>query len=296
MSTNSIGYPDGTQATPLPRSRASGQHYRRPEERPFTAAERETTTILIGGLTAQARAVHPGGFSGLRIPLRGPPDAGPGGLPHRQGIRQQRPVQSRLFHRRQSDPVFERARAGGLSRQRDRGPVSVFHRGLVRPLPLRHVRRRVPAWRCRTPGFDGFRVIRFQQDDGIKQKVAGARSEVHDRFRRRHAENALHCGCAERPDPQHSPLRGQSRGDGPGYGTLRPRICAITSATSRRPSSHEIRAGLAGQRSWRGTRLCGQLSSVLYKFREHLYGGDFQRCFETLPRADQRHRNRPHPG
>ena len=67
------------------------------------------------------------------------------GLPGRQGVRQPRPVQPDVLHRRQPREVPDHAaRQARHDAEGDRQEVRLPHRRRVRPVPLRHVRHRVP--------------------------------------------------------------------------------------------------------------------------------------------------------
>ena len=81
------------------------QHFHKPIELPFTKLQRDHTTILFGGLTwKHERLVH-AALESLGYKLRIRAGAQQEGLPARQGIRQQRPVQSHLLHRGQPGAV-----------------------------------------------------------------------------------------------------------------------------------------------------------------------------------------------
>ena len=68
----------------------------------------------------------------------------------RQGVRQPRPVQPDLLHRRQPGQVPDRAGPSRTSSAARHGrEVRLPDRGRVRPLPLRHVRDRVPQGAAR---------------------------------------------------------------------------------------------------------------------------------------------------
>ena len=45
-------------------------HFKRPVERPFTRADRERVTVLIGGLSVRPRSARAGGAAGPRLPGR----------------------------------------------------------------------------------------------------------------------------------------------------------------------------------------------------------------------------------
>ena len=68
----------------------------------------------------------------------------------RQGVRQSRPVQPHLLHRRQPGQAPDRpARRQGMPTEDDRRELRLPHRRRLRPLPLRHLRHRVPQGAAR---------------------------------------------------------------------------------------------------------------------------------------------------
>ena len=70
--------------------------------------------------------------------------------PLRQGVRQPRPVQPDVLHRRQPGEVpHQPARQAGHVGRGHRQELRLPHRGRVRPVPLRHVRHRVPQGAAR---------------------------------------------------------------------------------------------------------------------------------------------------
>ena len=70
--------------------------------------------------------------------------------PLRQGVRQPRPVQPDLLHRRKPGEVPDRAGRAGQARAARHGrEVRLPDGGRLRPLPLRHVRHRVPQGAAR---------------------------------------------------------------------------------------------------------------------------------------------------
>ena len=85
-------------------------HFHKPIERPFTADQRHNTTLLFGGLTWKHEKLVHGALEGLGYKCEVRADAGREGIPARQGIRQQRPVQPDVFHRRQPGAVSAEAR------------------------------------------------------------------------------------------------------------------------------------------------------------------------------------------
>jgi hypothetical protein len=79
----------------------------------------------------------------------------------------------------------------GMTR-RDHRPLRVLHCRRLRSLPVRHVRVRVPL-ALRNSGFDGFRVLLFQQSGGLSQSDVEAGLEMNLDFFLG-ILNALNCG------------------------------------------------------------------------------------------------------
>ncbi len=84
-------------------------HFHKPIELPFTALQRDDTTILFGGLTWKHEKLVHAALEGLGYRCEVRAHAQREGLPARQGVRQQRPVQPDLLHRRQPGAVSCRA-------------------------------------------------------------------------------------------------------------------------------------------------------------------------------------------
>ncbi len=119
-------------------------HFKRPQEAPFTRDQRARTTLLFGGLTWKHEKLVHGALEGLGYRAEARADAQREGVPDRQGVRQQRPVQSDLLHRRQPGAVSAEPGRAGHEQAGDHRPLRVLHRRRLRAVPLRHVRSRVP--------------------------------------------------------------------------------------------------------------------------------------------------------
>jgi len=147
------------------------QHYRRPDERPFAAEEREKITILVGGLTRKherfIQAVFQG--SGYRCELLPVPD-------------QEAFLLGKEFgNNGQCSPVYftsgaliqylRELEASGMSRQEIVDGYLYFTAGSCGPCRFSTYAAEY-RMAVQNAGFDGFRILRFQQDDGIKQRVS----------------------------------------------------------------------------------------------------------------------------
>ena len=144
--------------------------YRRPVERPFTAAERDKVTILVGGLTEKheefIRAVFRGnGYHCERLPA---PD-------------QEAFLLGKEFgNNGQCSPVYftagaliqylRRLEAEGMSRKEIADNYLYFTASSCGPCRFSTYAAEYRL-ALQNAGFDGFRVLRFQQDDGVRQKT-----------------------------------------------------------------------------------------------------------------------------
>ncbi len=145
------------------------KHYRRPEERPLTAAERETATILIGGLTAKheqfIRAVFQGG--GHKCEILPVPDQAAFQIGKEYGNNGQ--CSPAYFTAGSLIQFLKDLESGGLSRQEIVDRYVFFTAGSCGPCRFGMYAAEY-RMALQNAGFDGFRVIRFQQDEGIRQK------------------------------------------------------------------------------------------------------------------------------
>jgi predicted nucleotide-binding protein (sugar kinase/HSP70/actin superfamily) len=145
--------------------------YRRPSERPFTAEERTKVTILVGGLTRKheelIQAVFQG--SGYRSELLPVPDQTAFHLGKEFGNNGQ--CSPAYFTSGALIQYLRNLEAEGMSRKDIVDGYLYFTAGSCGPC-------RFGAYAAeyrlalQNAGYDGFRVLRFQQDDGINQKIA----------------------------------------------------------------------------------------------------------------------------
>lgn len=146
------------------------KQYRRPAERPFTAEERDKVTILVGGLTQKheefIRAVFQG--SGYRCERLPAPDQEAFLLGKEFGNNGQ--CSPAYFTSGSLIQYLRKLEAEGMSRKDIVDNYLYFTAGSCGPC-------RFSAYAAeyrlalQNAGFDGFRVLRFQQDDGVRQKV-----------------------------------------------------------------------------------------------------------------------------
>ena len=147
------------------------QHYRRPDERPFTAEERDRITILVGGLTRKheelIQAVFQG--SGYHCELLPVPDQSAFMLGKEFGNNGH--CSPCYFTSGALIQYLRKLEASGMSRQEIVDGYLYFTAGSCGPCRFSTYAAEY-RMALQSAGFDGFRVLRFQQDDGINQKVS----------------------------------------------------------------------------------------------------------------------------
>lgn len=146
---------------------ARPRHFRRPFERAFTAEERDRVTILFGGLTWKheelLRAVFEG--SGYRCDVLPAPDVSACQLGRELGnVGQCNPTYFTIGTLIQ---YLRRLEASGLSRQAVVNRYVFFTAGTCGPcrFGMYEAEYRLAL---QNAGFDGFRVLLFQQNDGVR--------------------------------------------------------------------------------------------------------------------------------
>jgi len=185
MGSSTLGYPDMLPPVPCPpreeprtgedkhqaaQGLTRGRHYRRPSERPFLASERDRTTILVGGLTRRheefIKAVFEG--SGYSCGILPAPDQDAFQVGKEYGNNGQcSPV---YFTAGSLIKFLKELEAGGMSRGEITERYVFFTAGSCGPCRFSTYAAEY-RMSLQNAGFDGFRVIRFQQDHGIKQKI-----------------------------------------------------------------------------------------------------------------------------
>ena len=262
-------------------------HFHKPIERPFTADQRSKTTLLFGGLTWKHEKLVHGALEGLGYRCEAVPTPERQGLPARQGVRQQRPVQPDLLHRRQPGAVSaEPGRAGPDASRKSSTATSSSP-----PAPAARAAsactKPSTAWRCATAGFDGFRVLLFQQSGGLNQSDAEAGLEMNLDFFLG-ILNALNMRrrASTKSPTQIRPFEVERRRD---------RRASSTSAwtTCTRCFRKKQPWKLEGELGKLPGRLHADTAEYLGKFVNQLNGDDYIAALRTLPRPLQRDRGRP---
>jgi predicted nucleotide-binding protein (sugar kinase/HSP70/actin superfamily) len=141
-------------------------HFHKPTERPFTAAERDRVTILFGGLTWKHEHLIRAAFesAGYKVELLPTPDVAGFQLGKEFGNNGQ--CNPTYFMTGHLIKYLQGLEAKGLSRQQIVDNYVFFTAGSCGPcrFGMYEAEYRLAV---QNAGFDGFRVLLFQQDDGI---------------------------------------------------------------------------------------------------------------------------------
>jgi len=143
------------------------QHFRRPMERPFTAAERDNVTILIGGLTWKHDALLKAAFesAGYRVQVMPMPDVAAFQLGKEYGNNGQcNPTYFMVGH---LIKFLQGLESQGMARRDIIDRYVFFTAGSCGPCRFGMYESEYRL-AVQNAGFDGFRVLLFQQTDGIK--------------------------------------------------------------------------------------------------------------------------------
>jgi len=147
------------------------QHYRRPAERPFALEDRDKVTILVGGLTRKheefIRAVFQG--SGYRCELLPSPGQEAFLLGKEFGNNGQ--CSPAYFTSGALIQYLRGLEAEGMSRKDIVDGYLYFTAGSCGPCRFGTYAAEY-RMALQNAGYEGFRVLRFQQDDGIRQKTS----------------------------------------------------------------------------------------------------------------------------
>lgn len=159
----------------------AAERFERPVERDFTRAEREHTTILFGGLTWKHEQLIRGALSGLgyKVEPLATPDVAAFQLGKEYGNNGQ--CNPTYFTVGNLVQHLQKLESGGMSR-RDIIDNHVFiTAGACGPcrFGMYEAEYRLAL---RNSGFDGFRVMLFQQSGGLNQSEAGAGLEMNVDF------------------------------------------------------------------------------------------------------------------
>jgi predicted nucleotide-binding protein (sugar kinase/HSP70/actin superfamily) len=146
------------------------RHYHRPAERPFAVEDKEKVTILVGGLTRKheefIRAVFQG--SGYKCELLPIPDQEAFNLGKEYGNNGQ--CSPAYFTSGSLIQYLRSLEAEGMTRPEIVDSYLFFTAGSCGPCRFGMYAAEYRQ-ALQNAGYDGFRVLRFQQDEGIRQKT-----------------------------------------------------------------------------------------------------------------------------
>ena len=185
MSSSSLRIPDNQEPPPAsapdeplfargqirvaPSGKSRVQHYRRPVERPLLASERGSTTILLGGLTRKheefIKAVFEG--SGHKCEILPTPDQDAFQVGKEFGNNGQ--CSPAYFTAGSLIQYLKNLETSGLSCREIADRYVFFTAGSCGPCRFGMYAAEY-RMALQNAGFEGFRVIRFQQDDGVRQQ------------------------------------------------------------------------------------------------------------------------------
>ena len=192
-------------------SRPATEHWRDDiPDRRSPASQRAHTTLLVSGLTMAHDLFVQGALRGIGYKVQRDRRARQRRAPVRQGVRQPRPVQPDLLHRRQPGEVPRRpARRAEACRSKDIVKNYVFlTAGACGPCRFGTY---VTEYRkaLRDAGFDGFRVMLFQQTGGLKQATGEERRarDEPDVLHRRSSRRSSSATCSTRSATASAPTR-----------------------------------------------------------------------------------------
>jgi predicted nucleotide-binding protein (sugar kinase/HSP70/actin superfamily) len=156
---------------------AEHRHFKRPVERPFTRDQRATTTLLFGGLTWKHEKLIHGALEGLGYKVRSLP------VPDVKAFQ----TGKEFGNNGQCNPTYftvgnlvqylQSLEEQGISRERIINDYVFFTAGACGPcrFGMYEAEYRLAL---RNSGFDGFRVILFQQSGGLSQSDMEAGIEM----------------------------------------------------------------------------------------------------------------------
>jgi predicted nucleotide-binding protein (sugar kinase/HSP70/actin superfamily) len=149
------------------KGRAVVHHFTRPMERPFTAAERDNVTVLIGGLTWKHEWLIQSVFqaAGYKVEIMPVPDVAGFQLGKEFGNNGQcNPTYFMVGH---LIKYLQGLEAKGLSRRQIIDNYVFFTAGSCGPCRFGMYESEYRLG-VQNAGFDGFRILLFQQNDGLK--------------------------------------------------------------------------------------------------------------------------------
>ncbi|MGA3016297.1 MAG: activator of (R)-2-hydroxyglutaryl-CoA dehydratase [Bryobacteraceae bacterium] len=167
-------------------------HFKRPTEKPFTRDQRSTTTLLFGGLTWKHEKLVHGALEGLGYKARAVPTPNVKAFQAGKEYGNNGQCNPTYFTVGNLVTYLQSLEEQGMSRQEIIDTHVFFTAGACGPcrFGMYEAEYRLAL---RNSGFDGFRVLLFQQSGGLNQSDAEAGMEMNLDFFLG-ILNALNCG------------------------------------------------------------------------------------------------------
>src|ERR1017187_1020631 len=169
-----------------------GHHFKRPTEKPFTRDQRSTTTLLFGGLTWKHEKLVHGALEGLGYKARAVPTPDVKGFQAGKEYGNNGQCNPTYFTVGNLVQYLQSLEEQGIPKQEIIDRYVFFTAGACGPcrFGMYEAEYRLAL---RNAGFDGFRVLLFQQSGGLNQSDAEAGLEMNLDFFLG-ILNALNCG------------------------------------------------------------------------------------------------------
>lgn len=263
----------------------ASQQYRQPAERPFLAAERDTVTILLGGVTPIHDRLLTAVFEtcGYRSSNLSPPDLEAFQLGRQYGnVGQCNPA---YFTVGNLIKYLRNLEANGLSRKEIIDRYVFFTAGTCGPCRFGMYQAEYRL-ALKNAGFKGFRILTFEQNDGLKASPGepGLKFSVHFGLT---ALNAFNCSDALHSAIHH--IRPYEVREGDANRAFDDVVQLLHARLrDRRPFDILEHAPL-----WLGRRLAAHTSikdtaNTLVKIRQHLRGREYRAALAAArARLDQ---------
>src|ERR1700761_7119443 len=156
-------------------------HFKRPQEKPFTAAQRSNTTLLFGGLTWKHEKLVHGALEGLGYRAEAVPTPNVKAFQTGKEYGNNGQCNPTYFTVGNLVQYLQSLEEQGLTKQEIIDRYVFFTAGACGPcrFGMYEAEYRLAL---RNSGFDGFRVLLFQQSGGLNQADAEAGLEMNVEF------------------------------------------------------------------------------------------------------------------
>ena len=202
----------------------TAEQFKRPVELDFKRSQREHTTLLFGGLTWKHEQLIQGALEGLGYKAQPLPTPDVKAFQTGKEYGNNGQCNPTYFTVGNLVQYLQGLEEQGLSKRQIIDRYVFFTAGACGPcrFGMYEAEYRLAL---RNSGFDGFRVMIFQQSGGLSQSEAEAGPGDEPRFLPRHPQRHELRRRAQRSSVQHTPLRSEPgrnrRAPGRGHGLLR---------------------------------------------------------------------------